>query len=58
MEKVEIIDNFFHPKHNKTSHCYRITYRHMEKVLTREEVNVLHKHIEDCAVLKLGVEIR
>ncbi|XP_050295382.1 probable phenylalanine--tRNA ligase, mitochondrial [Anthonomus grandis grandis] len=58
VEQVELIDNFVHPKTKKISHCYRITYRHMEKTLTQEEVNRVHQRIGDAAREKLLVEIR
>ena len=57
-EQVQLIDNFTSKKVNKTSHCYRIYYRSMERNLTQEEVNVLHKKIETRAVETLGVTIR
>ncbi len=57
-EQVELIDNFTSKKNNKTSHCYRIYYRSMERNLTQEEVNELHKKIEKKAVESLGVTIR
>lgn len=58
VEQVQLIDNFTHPKTKKISHCYRIVYRHMEKTLTQDEVNVMHQKIEDAAKSKLGVTIR
>ncbi|XP_045610888.1 phenylalanine--tRNA ligase, mitochondrial isoform X2 [Procambarus clarkii] len=58
VEQVHLIDAFTHPKKRLTSHCYRIVYRHMEKVLTQEEVNVLHKRIEKEATVNLNVTIR
>lgn len=58
IEQVNLIDNFKHPKTGKTSHCYRIIYRHMERTLTKEEVNLIHKKIEDDAKELLGITIR
>jgi len=58
VEQVTIVDNFTHPKTKRTSHCYRIVYRHMEKTLTQDEVNLIHKKIEKAASKKLGVTIR
>lgn len=31
VENVELVDQFTHPKTNRTSHAYRITYRHMDR---------------------------
>ncbi|XP_019881323.1 probable phenylalanine--tRNA ligase, mitochondrial [Aethina tumida] len=58
IEQVTLVDNFKHPKTGKTSHCYRIIYRHMEKTLTQSEVNDVHKQIENAAKNLLNVTIR
>jgi len=58
VEQVHLIDEFFNKKKGLTSHCYRIVYRHMDKVLSQDEVNVIHKQIEKQAQHKLGVTIR
>ena len=56
--QVRLIDEFVHPKTKRRSHCYRITYRHMERTLTQQEVNAIHERIGDEAKLKLGVTLR
>lgn len=58
IEQVHKVDEFFHPKKNKTSYCFRIIYRHMERTLNQAEVNEIHKAIESAAVKQLKVEIR
>ena len=58
VEQVNIVDEFTHPKTGRKSLCYRITYRHMEKTLTKDEANLIHKTIEKTAVEKLRVQIR
>ena len=55
---MSLIDKFHHPKKDRTSHCYRIVYRHMEKTFTQQEVNEYHREIELLSAEKLGVEIR
>ncbi|KAG8739712.1 hypothetical protein FRC12_016225 [Ceratobasidium sp. 428] len=58
VEDVVLIDKFVHPKTDKTSLCYRVNYRSMERSLTNEEVNALHQSIEQRATNELGLEIR
>ncbi|XP_008065051.2 phenylalanine--tRNA ligase, mitochondrial-like [Carlito syrichta] len=58
VEKVDLIDKFEHPKTCKTSHCYRIMYRHMERTLSQREVRHVHQAVQEAAVQQLGVEGR
>ncbi|XP_015090172.2 phenylalanine--tRNA ligase, mitochondrial isoform X5 [Vicugna pacos] len=58
VEKVDLIDKFEHPKTHRTSHCYRITYRHMERTLSQREVGRIHQAVQEAAVRLLGVEGR
>ncbi|XP_001605577.1 probable phenylalanine--tRNA ligase, mitochondrial [Nasonia vitripennis] len=58
VEQIMLIDEFVHPKTKKASHCYKIVYRHMEKVLSQEEVNQIHKQIEKAAAEQLNIVIR
>uniref|UniRef100_A0A8I6ANQ6 phenylalanine--tRNA ligase n=1 Tax=Rattus norvegicus TaxID=10116 RepID=A0A8I6ANQ6_RAT len=58
VEKVDLIDKFEHPKTHRTSHCYRITYRHMERTLSQREVSSVHQAVQEAAVQLLGVEGR
>ena len=52
------IDNFTNAKTKRTSHCYRIAYRAMDRNLTQKEVNELHKVIEEKVVREYHVKIR
>ena len=58
VERVELIDEFVHPKTGRTSHCYRISYRSMDRSLTNEEIDNLQEDVRRTVVDKLGVEIR
>lgn len=58
IEQVTLKDEFKHPKTGKTSLCFRIVYRHMEKTLTQAEVNELHSQVAQALVKQYGVVIR
>lgn len=58
IEQVSLIDKFTQPKTGKSSMCFRIVYRHMERTLTQEEVNDIHKRIEETATQRFNVTIR
>lgn len=58
VEEVVCIDTFTNPKTNKTSNCFRITYRSMERSLTDEEINALQDRVRSETAEKLKVELR
>ena len=45
IEQVKVIDEYT-TKEGKKSHTYRIVYRSHERMLSKDEVNVIHKQIE------------
>ena len=63
VERVELIDTFV--KHHrqdtelsKVSHCYRITYRSMDRSLTNAEIDAIQEQIRQQVVQQLNVELR
>jgi phenylalanyl-tRNA synthetase alpha chain len=58
VEKVELIDSFVHPKTQRLSNCFRISYRSMDRSLTNEEVDSLQEQVRLLAVDQLNVELR
>ncbi|XP_037374713.1 phenylalanine--tRNA ligase, mitochondrial [Talpa occidentalis] len=58
VESVDLLDVFEHPKTGRTSHCYRVTYRHPERTLSQQEVGRVHRAVQAAAVQQLGVEGR
>ncbi|WCJ37430.1 Phenylalanine--tRNA ligase alpha subunit [Euphorbia peplus] len=56
-EEVKLIDSFTN-KEGKTSHCYRIAYRSMERSLTDEEINNLQWNVREQVESKLKVVLR
>ena len=58
VERVDLIDEFSHPKTGRQSHCYRINYRSMDRSLTNAEVDLLQEQVREGAVQKLKLEIR
>ncbi|XP_071568349.1 probable phenylalanine--tRNA ligase, mitochondrial [Temnothorax nylanderi] len=58
IEQIVLKDEFTHPKSKKTSHCYSVIYRHMERTLIQSEVNRIHDKIGKAAAAKLNVIIR
>lgn len=58
VEKVDLIDQFQHPKTLRHSHCYRITYRSMDRNLVNSEVDQLQEEVRESCSSKLGIELR
>jgi len=58
VEEVKLIDEFHNSKTGKTSNCFRIVYRSMERSLTDEEVNELQDSVRAKMVEGLGVALR
>nr|CAD2154272.1 unnamed protein product [Meloidogyne enterolobii] len=58
IEQVSLSDEYLNKKTGRKSQTYRITYRSMDRPLSKEEVNVIHKKIESYLVDKFGMDIR
>ncbi|CAF2824797.1 unnamed protein product [Rotaria sp. Silwood2] len=58
IEQVMLIDQFYNPKIQRHSQTYRIIYRSMDRTLTKNEINMVHKDIEYHCKQQFGVEIR
>jgi phenylalanyl-tRNA synthetase alpha chain len=58
VERVECLDKFTHPATHRTSHCYRILYRHMDKNLTNEEVDGYQAHLRHLVQDNLRGQLR
>jgi len=58
VEQVRLVDEYTNQKTGKTSHCYRIVYRAPDRVLTKEEVNVLHGQIAETCQNQFQVKLR
>ena len=61
IEEVELVDKYENANkfgEGKISYTFRITYRHLDKTLTNEEVNELHAGIEKMTTENFGGVIR
>jgi len=61
IEQVELLDKYENAAkfgEGKTSYTFRITYRHLDKTLTNEEVNAEHAKIEEMTKNDYKGEIR
>jgi phenylalanyl-tRNA synthetase alpha chain len=61
VEQVELIDEYSNDEKfgaDKKSYAYRIMYRSSERTLTNDEVDALHKKIEEATVKEFGAVVR
>lgn len=58
VEQVELVDQFVHPKTDRESHCYRVTYRSMDRSLTNHEIDILQEDFREKIGKLLPVELR
>jgi phenylalanyl-tRNA synthetase alpha chain len=61
VENVELLDKYENAEKfgaGKLSYTFRITYRHLDRTLTNEEVNVLHAELENRTEADFGATIR
>ena len=58
VEEVKLIDEFYHPKHRKSSKCFRVNYRAADRTLTNAEIDRIQKRIREELISKLHLEVR
>jgi phenylalanyl-tRNA synthetase alpha chain len=61
VENVELLDKYENAAkfgEGKLSYTYRVTYRHLEKTLTNEEVNAVHAQLEERTEKEFNATIR
>lgn len=61
VEEMKLLDTYENEEKlgaGKVSYAYRITYRSLDKTLTNEEVNSLHKKLEEATVQNFKATIR
>jgi phenylalanyl-tRNA synthetase alpha chain len=57
-EKVELVDSFINKKTGRSSQCYRITYRSMDRTLENDEVDQIQNQVREQIQKELNVELR
>ena len=58
VEDVKCVDTFTNKKTGKTSKCFRILFRHFDKNLSNEEINVYQAEIRKKLVDTMNLELR
>lgn len=61
VEEVKLLDKYENPEKfgsDKTSYTYRTIYRSMERTLTNEEVDKIHKEIEERTKKEFSAQVR
>ncbi|KAK9477368.1 hypothetical protein V1514DRAFT_127854 [Lipomyces japonicus] len=58
VESVELVDKFTNRKTGRTSLCFRINYNAMDRILKRDDVNVLNDQIRSELQARFGVDMR
>lgn len=61
VEQVELIDEYENDEKfgaEKKSYAYRVTYRAQDRTLTNEEVDALHKKLEEATAKEFAAEVR
>lgn len=60
IEEVTLIDTYRNAEKfgDNTSYTYRITYRSLNRTLTSEEVDAVHKKLEAATALQYGAKVR
>jgi phenylalanyl-tRNA synthetase alpha chain len=60
-EEVKLLDTYQDPKKfgaDNVSYTYRIVYRSLERTLTSEEVDALHKKLEEATHATYQAQVR
>lgn len=61
VENVALMDKYENDEkfgRDKMSYTYRVTYRHLERTLTNEEVNAVHAKLEERTEQEFGASVR